>query len=106
MTHLQIRREVFRAARGCYAARARYLRVRLATPGAEYEVQELFGAMLTYELALGKLIELIPGTRYERGARLSLARLATLKNLLHAEYNAHPASRARITQKMLAPRCP
>lgn len=105
MTDLQIRREVFRAARACYAARARYLGVRLETPGAEHEVQELFGAMLGYELALGRLIDLGPGPHYERWARQSLAALRTLKNLLHDEYNAQPASRSRITQNMLEPRC-
>jgi hypothetical protein len=106
MGALEYRREVFRAARACYAARARYLAVRLATPGAEHEVQELFGALLAYELSLGKLMELAPGTRYGRWAQRSLATACRFKDLLHTEYNAQPASRARMTQKMLAPRCP
>ena len=98
MNDSQIRREVFRAARACFAARARYLGVRLATPGAEHEVQELFGAMLAYELALRKLIELAPGSPSGRWAQRSLSTLCKLNDLLHAEYNAQPASRARITQ--------
>jgi hypothetical protein len=104
MTAYASRREVLRAAQACHAARARYLAVRLTAPGAEHEAQELFGAMLRQELALRRLIELSPGTRYERWARRSLATLTRLKDLLHVEYNAQPASRARMTQKMLAPR--
>jgi hypothetical protein len=108
-SRLRLRRAALGAAQAYYAARRRYFEIRLTQPGAEDEVQELFGTALAFELTLRELGERRRGMHDGEWALRSMAGVRALTQCLHVEYTAaaaQPASRGRKIQNVLPPRVP